>query len=293
MTTTMLNSSDVMSKEINSPETFDANAFVPKEYLQQYFTELEQDEALLIEWQSTLLTKRIGESLVNQNVEKFPLHIDAGSGPTLHHLISLSKFSEVVKVMDFIEGNVLEVHKWLGGDKDAHDWSHFTSAILKSEGIRIPDEYTVQAREAATREKVVLANPGLLSTDAKETFEPFDLKHPRPWMRQLSGSAQLVTSFYVADSCTDNVEEFSLMTRNVFDLVAPGGLFAASYLGGCKGYAVGNRMIKSANLTEEDVRLALKAAGADDIDIVRYETPENIPEGFDHIFAVSAVKPLK
>ncbi len=275
-----------------SPESFNAEAFVPSQYLNQYFTRVEQDESRLIDWQSTVLAERISQHLAERDLQRFGLHIDAGCGPTVHHMIAMSPYSESILVMDYLEDNIAEVQKWLSGVNDAHDWRHFTRAILHAEGIEQPDEAMIFAREDDARNKIVVANPIIDGTRGVGLFEPFDLKQPLPWMKELSGKGELVSSFYVADSCTDDIEEFNTMTKNTFELVAPGGLFIGCYLGGCESYAVGDQFIKSVNLSEDDLSLALKLASAEDIVIVRYETPENSPEGFNHIFAVSAIKPL-
>ena len=273
-------------------DSFDMSAFVPTEYLSQYFMVVEEDEQRLVDWQATILAERIGTHLATRGLKRFGLHIDAGCGPTVHHMIALSPYSESIKVMDFLEGNVGEVQKWLAQGEDAHDWNHFTRAILRAEGIDQPDEAMVLAREQETRNKISVANEGADQPKGSGLFVPFDLKQPRPWTQKMAGTGDLVSSFYVADSCTDKLPEFNEMTKNAFSLVAPGGLFVSCYLGGCESYAVGDSVVKSVNLQEEDLTLALKRAGAEDIEIIRYETPENAPDGFDHIFVASAVKPL-
>lgn len=256
---------------------FDAAAFVPHKYNATYYSAVMEDEAALIQWQASELHMTLTAHLDRVALDRFAVHLDVGSGPSVHHLFAFEKYATEIHVADFLPKNLDEIRKWVDGDQRAHDWTPFVRSTLKAEGTP-PSSSAVEAREAAVRSKIA-------------HFLPLDLKVPTASMREYR--APLVTSFFVADSATGDLATFEAMTRNALAMVEPGGLYVAAYLGGCESYLVGKRWIKSVNLQARDVDQALYRAGARDVVLRRFETPSLAPEGFDHVFTATAVKPLE
>lgn len=251
---------------------FDSKAFVPATYNHTYYDEVMEDEAALITWQATTLDATIREHLADQGIEQFSHQWEAGSGPAVHHLFALEKYSKQIQLSDYLPDNLNEIKKWVAHDPAAHDWHPFVSEILKAEGV-VVSEQAIADREQAVRSKIA-------------GYHPLDLKEMTADMQAYS--APFVTSFFVADSATADRQAFIDMTKNAFSIVEQGGLFVGAYLGGCKYYMVGHNAVVSADIQYDDLVAAFEACNATDVRIERFDTPTLAAEGFDHIFTVTA-----
>lgn len=252
---------------------FEGELFISKEYNRTYYSEVMQDEGFLIEWQAGPLDEVIRRHLNSRGEEAYAWQFDAGSGPVVHHLFALEKYVRAIHLADFLPQNREEIRGWVEQtDPEAHDWTPFIQAILVAEGIE-PTAEAVDTRAGAVRNKIA-------------SYSPIDFRvalKDEPVM-----TAPFVTSFFVADSATAEIDMFIHMTQNAFKSVESGGLFVAAYLGGCSEYLVGEEWFPSAEVTEADIKEAFSAAGASNLQVWRYETPEMAEDGFDHIFAVTS-----
>lgn len=250
--------------------------FNPREYLMTYYGQqpdpVMEDEQRLIEWQAGPLADTIKAHLNRHNREFYSHYLQAGSGPALQHDFALIQYAKQIQITDYLEGNRNEIKAWVEHHPEAHDWKPFVRNILVAEGLE-PTSERINAREEMVRRSI-------------NFYGALDLKNPSDDMRAYN--APLVVSFFVADSATDNKECFEVMTRNAFAMTQIGGLFVATYLGGCKAYAVGDKWVSSADLNEADIDRALLSSGATNIAITKIDTPTLAAEGFDHIFAVTA-----
>lgn len=254
---------------------FDIESFVPATYNATYYSEVMEDEARLIEWQATTLHDTITDHLQQQNIDRFSHQWEAGSGPAVHHLFALEKYSDAIYLSDYIPGNLEEIRKWVRADEGAHNWEPFVQKILMAEGVE-PTEEALKTRAQAVRSKIA-------------GYYPLDLKDPTLDMRVYR--APFVTSYFVADSATGDKDVFVEMTKNAFSIVESGGLFVAAYLGGCSQYKVGEQWVVSADIQQADIERAFRECGAVNVRIERFETPTLADEGFNHIFTVTAKAP--
>lgn len=222
----------------------DSTTFHPADYNRTYYSEVMQDEAALIEWQSTRLDERIRAHLARWGEASFRALREVGSGPAVHHLFALEKYVDTIHLSDFLPANLEEIQSWVNGDDSAHVWTPFVEAILRAEGAEV-DGDAVEWREKAVRTKIA-------------SFDSIDLELGTGIGAEYS--APFVASFFVADSATDSKDVFKAMTANAFGLVEPGRLWVSTYLGGCEAYLVGDRWLVSANLTHSDIRDALTGA---------------------------------
>ena len=259
--------------DLHKPD-FDEEAFVPSAYNRTYYAEVMEDERCLIRWQASELDGTIRGHLAKLGIRRFSSHFDVGSGPTVHHLLALEKYSDAIDLADYLPENLEEIRRWVSGrGLGVHDWTPFVRAILAAENVPVTDAQII-ARETSVRGKI-------------RSFNTLDLKAPTRGMARYT--APFVTSFFVADSATGEKHTFAAMTKTAFRLVASNGLFVAAYLGGCEEYNVGGRWLRSANLNQADIECALAKSGAKDIRLQRFDTPTLASEGFDHIFAVTAI----
>jgi hypothetical protein len=262
---------------------FDPAAFSARMYNQSYFSTVMQDERALLSWLATSAVAHLTDTDTNLRRTGRRSLLDVGSGPTIHHMLSLCREADEIVVSDYLAENLAEIQLWLDGGDDAHDWTAFTRDILAAEGT-MPTRSRIRKRESLLRLRV-------------KKLASIDLRSPRPLCSAMPREASIeqphfdvVTSFYCADSATPCMEEFHSMIANLATLIAPGGSFIGSFLGGCRAYSVGTRWLPSANLDANDIASALGQSGMIVNELTRFETPDLEGHGFDHIYVTAASK---
>ncbi|HYN35162.1 MAG TPA: hypothetical protein VES40_21235 [Ilumatobacteraceae bacterium] len=268
-----------MNRLTDVPAAFVESHFSPSAYNATYFTSIMEDEAALLDWLVTMLPTLLGPPQGQPD-----LHLlDVGCGPTVHRMLAFEPFVQSIELSDLMAHNLAEIHNWLRQHPEAHDWSHFTSAVHELErrigSSDIPP--TTSKREDSLRAKV----SGLNTIDLRQ---PSSLRigHRFDSHVQLQRTEfDVVTSFFCADSATSSTNEFTMMIANAAGHVSSGGWFIGSALGGCRAYRVGDHWLPSPALDANDLTAALIESGVAPIEITRFDTPQLADDGFDHIFA--------
>ncbi|XP_040072240.1 nicotinamide N-methyltransferase-like [Ixodes scapularis] len=173
--------------------------------------------------------------------------LDLGSGPVVFSLLIASiKFKHIV-LSDLVEGNRLELNKWINDEEDAIDWSHAAEQIAAVEGkidIKKGALEIIERTRSAIRKVVPcdVLEPGVLPMEHRETFD-------------------VVISNGCLDAAAADHESFRRVICNVAPLVKPGGLLVIIGAGGVKSYSVGTVNFPHANLTENVLKEAVTDAG--------------------------------
>lgn len=173
--------------------------------------------------------------------------LDIGSGPILlAALLASSRFKHIV-LSDLVEGNRLELNKWLDKSEDAIDWTHRAEQIAALEGYSDIKKGALEVleRTRSAIRKVVpcdVLEPGVLPEEHRETFD-------------------VVMSNGCLESATTDHESFRTALFNVGTLAKPGGLLVLVGAGGLKSYPVGAAEFAHANLTEDALKQAVTDAG--------------------------------
>ncbi|KAM7313212.1 indolethylamine N-methyltransferase-like [Ixodes scapularis] len=220
--------------------------FLPRQYLDEHVFgkySVSQIEQVHSFFQSDLIH---GETL-----------LDVGSGPVVFtSLIASSKFKHIV-LSDLVEGNRLELNKWINNEEDAIDWSHAAEQIAAVEGnsdIKKGALQIIERTRSAIRKVVPcdVLEPGVLPMEHRETFD-------------------VVISNGCLDAAAADHESFRRVICNVAPLVKPGGLLVIVGAAGIKSYPVGTANFPHANLTENVLKEAVTDAG---FQIKRYRSKE-------------------
>jgi hypothetical protein len=227
-------------------------AWSAQDYLHDYYTHIQEDEVLTLRFLVRELRRR---------APRARRALAFGVGPTVHHLLALSRSAEHIDAADLLDDNLREVQRWLHGGSDAHDWSPFTRHVLACEGARRIDEGTVRARETLTRRRVVR----LLSGDAARApalaVSPIGVAHARRSSAPTTGY-DIVLSCYCADSATGDKATWAHYMDNILALLRrPQGLFLMAALRRCRSYTVGPRRFPGADIDEHDVSRVLHRHG--------------------------------
>jgi NNMT/PNMT/TEMT family len=245
------------------------DAWRADEYLRDYYSKVEIDEALTLEFVLREARK----------IAPGAAAIEFGAGPTAHHLIALSAYVSAIDAADFLQPNLREIGKWMHNGTGAHDWRPFVRHILCCEGKELPTEFNIRTREALARRRL----SRILYCDASR---------PRPLGVNSSHSYDVLLTFYCADSATGDKEEWRRYMLNILGLLKPGGMLIMAALRNCSGYKVGENWFPCADIDEMDLRSVLELSGFDPsqtfIDVK--EVPGQSSRGYESILLASGRK---
>ena len=242
------------------------DAWVPGDYLRDYYREVEPDEIQAIRFfVDASRTGPVGPAAC------------FGAGPALHHVFLAAPRATALYLTDYLPANLAEIDRWLRRQPGAHDWTPFVRYTLRCEGAADSQE-AVAAREDLVRRLV----SGLSSADAGDVD---------PMGAEYRGFFSLVLSAFCADSATDDRATWVRYMRNIASLVAPGGLFLTSALRKCAAYKVGDRYFPSANVDASDLRAVLELDFAPESILVETrDLPEHQGQGYSGILLARATR---
>lgn len=213
-----------------------ATDWVPKDYLSNYYSAVQDDEQRTISFfVEATRNLQAGESV-----------LFFGVGPTLHHVFLVADKASEIHLADLLRANLEEIERWIERNADAHDWRPFVDYTLACEGPGAPTAKEISQREDLTRAKITR----LLELDVRRSA-PLGQTEVRLY--------DTVISAYCADSATDDRETWTTYMGRIIGLVRPGGTFITAALRHSSGYLVGTRTFPSANVDEDDVRSVLEA----------------------------------
>ncbi len=242
-------------------------AWVPRDYLTEYYNELQEDE----------------RSTLRYFVERFraappgPM-LCFGCGPTLHHVFLAAPHTSEIYLADYLPDNLAEIERWRRQEADAHDWSAFVRYTLECESGVAASDGEISARMALLRERIA----GLLPADATLTD---------PLGGQFRGFFAAVLSPYCAEAVSSDKATWTQVCRNIASLVRPGGLFLTSAVRLCQKYKSGARFFPATPIDEDDLRQVLQQDfRAGTIEVGVRELQDHESQGFSGILLARAIK---
>lgn len=250
--------------ELSTWETWD-----PRQYLTDYYSEVQPDEVETIRF---LVDTLIG-------IRPDQLVLEFGCGPTLHHVFPVVPYAEEIHMADYLTSNLDEISKWLLEKGDRHNWYEFIKYTLKCEGTQEPAHEEVMFRKRETRRKI----SALLQSDASQV-DPLGIERRAKY--------PLVLSCYCADSATDDKRTWINYMRNIASLVAPGGMFITTALLEASHYQIGNKRFPSSSVGVIDMEQVLRLDFLpESITIEVKQVPEHEYQGYKGIILAHAIKP--
>lgn len=242
-------------------------AWVPRDYLAEYYSELQEDE----------------RSTLKYFVEQFrsaptgPV-LCFGCGPTLHHVFLAAPRATAIYLADYVPANLAEIERFRKREPNAHDWSTFVRYTLLCESGIDPSTSEVDARMLLLREKIA----GLLPADANLSD---------PLGHEFRSQFAVVLSPYCAESATADRAIWTRFCRNIASLVRPGGLFLSSALRLCERYKSGARFFPATPIDEHDLQQVLEQDfRGDSIEVQVRTLQEHESQGFSGILLARASK---
>jgi NNMT/PNMT/TEMT family len=261
-----------MTPALLAPLSLPFETWCAREYLRDYYSRIEIDEALTLRFVLREARK----------IAPGAAALEFGAGPTAHYLIALSAYVSVIDAADFLEPNLQEIERWMLKSQGAHDWQPFVRYILACEGHKNPDEKAIRLREALARRRI----SKLLACDASMA---------RPLKTGAAEQYDVLLTCFCADSATSSKAEWRRFMLNILSLLKPGGMLIMSALRSCRWYKVGDNWYPSANLDENDLQSVLEFTGFElnQTCIETWEVPDQEHRGYDKILLVSARKSQK
>jgi hypothetical protein len=235
-------------------EAFDWNAFDPEAYVaSNYMDHVRDDDRRILQL--------VRDYFASQLDPRQPVAIggDVGSGANLYPAFTMLPFCRQVVLYEHGRANVQWLEKQL--PSYAGYWDHYWH-ILQSRGAydSVADPRHEFARKA-TVQKDSLFNLG-----------------QRRW--------DLATMFFVAESITDQENEFRTALRQFIRVLKPGAPFAAAFMENSSGYYVGSRRFPAVLVDRGDITHYLTPL-ADKLDVIRVKTDQPLRD--DHHAMVLAL----
>jgi hypothetical protein len=223
---------------MNSQITHDYSKFNPRDYLQEYYSEVSPENLALLEFAVKAFQK------IPQN----GVLLDFGGGPAIYALISAANSAREIHFCDYLDSNLNEVRQWLDGSHAAFSWQEFVKVVLELENQTSPAPETIRQRKRLIRERVTR----VFNCDLNN-LPPIDAP---------VGYDTLISNF-CAEGAARNKVQWRTFFHNIVSLLKPDGFLLLSAIKGATCYAVGERLFSAVSLNEEDLIQALIEEGFD------------------------------
>ncbi len=238
------------------------NRFGPKEYLKEYYFDLDKENKSLLEFYSTVYKENI----------KNTMFLEFGSGPTIYSLISAANYAKEIHVCDSLKKNLNEIVKWINNPND-RTWDKYIKYSLAKEGLS-PSKELIESRKHLLREKIKIIGKcdGLKSPPIENSPIKYDV----------------VATNFCPESITNNRSEWVLALQNIFSQLKNGGLGLITALKEADYYDLNGKRFPAVNINEQDLIIELKKLGFKDIFIRTIKA--NHYRGYKGIIMLSGTK---
>ena len=232
--------------------------FKPQEYLAEYYAQLSEENAFLLDfYHETYQHLPAGLSV-----------LELGGGPTIYQLLSASRRAREIFFTDFLAANRREVERWLAGAAGVFDWSQYLQRVASL-------ERDLDAAALAARVR------GCISAVA-----PCDLTLENPLEPDARADFDIVSSAFCLEAVTQDPADFAIFLRRIGAVLKPGGSLVAVLVRDSLAYKVGRHFFPACPLNEVTLTAALQGNGYRRVRIRTLETSRL--HGYTGIMAVVA-----
>jgi hypothetical protein len=245
-----------MSDRPNANADFAWAKFDPEAYVEHYYADPHPDDDEVVR-----MTCRALAASGRRDLET----IDVGTGPNLFPLFAALPVSARLTVCEYGEANIAWMRKTLAAGHLAPPWTHFWDVARGAHG---PAAHAIAEPVAELSKRTEVIQGSI-----------FDL----PERRWDAG-----TMFFCAESITAQQDEFERACAAYARAVRSGGVLAAAFLAGSRGYTVGDVDFPAVSITPDSLHAAF-APHARDIDIAPIGAMgEEIRSGYSGMLFMSA-----
>ncbi|MCR6646271.1 MAG: NNMT/PNMT/TEMT family class I SAM-dependent methyltransferase [Terricaulis sp.] len=247
-----------MSKRApQSNDEFAWARFDPEAYVAHYYADPHPDDDEVVRLTARALAAGAGDGAIDT--------IDVGTGPNLFPLLAALPVARRVSAWEYSEANVAWLRKELAGGRLRAPWAHFWEV---ARGAHDPARAAIAEPIAALSAKTDIVQGSI-----------FDLP-PRQW--------DAATMFFCAESITEQQEEFERACAAFAGAVRPGGVLAAAFLAGSKGYQVGAEDFPAVSVNPAALEAAFAGIAGDIVISAIGERSEEIRSGYTGMLFLTA-----
>jgi NNMT/PNMT/TEMT family len=197
--------------------------------------------------------------------------IDVGSGTNLYPALLMLPWTEQVLLTDHSASNVRWLHDHVLNDAAPWTWRPFWEELHSREGYNRISEPRKQLRAACEGEQ---ERAGI------QQHSVFDLPAAQ-W--------QLGTMFFVAESITEDPEEFRAAIKGFVGALEPGAPFAATFMAGSNGYPVAGTRFPALHITAGDVTEHLTKLGVRELNVELPQTRHRVRSGYAGMIVATGI----
>jgi len=241
------------------------NRFSPEDYWQQNYHKLQAEDREIIRLVSQFFIAAFAGRPLAQ------LGIDVGSGTNIYPALLMLPWTDQILLTDYSEGNVEWLRRQLADDSGGWTWRPFWHELQGKEGYDQIGEPRKQLREACQSEK---GHAGI------ERHSVFELPAAR-W--------DLGTMFFVAESITEDPDEFRAALAGFTGALKPGAPFATAFMAGSRGYPVGGTHFPALPITTGHVRQQFTELGARNLSVKLLRTKHRVRDGYEGMIVATGV----
>lgn len=191
--------------------------------------------------------------------------LDVGTGPNLFPLLAALPVAKRVSAWEYSEANV----KWLRNELAAgvlrEPWTHFWDVARSAHD---PQRAAIDAPIQALNTKAEIVQGSIFDLPARE------------W--------DAATMFFCAESITERLDEFARACTAFAGAVRPGGVLAAAFLAGSRGYQVGDENYPAVAVTPSVLEETFAALAHDIVVTPIGDRAEEIRSGYSGMLFLTA-----
>jgi hypothetical protein len=244
----------------------DWNAFPSDEYWRRNYQRMQAEDQEIIH--------RVGHFFIKafNNCDPARRAIDVGTGTNLYPALLMLPWAERILLTDHSASNV----RWLRHHVMEHDdtpwaWQPFWREVHELEGYnRVGDPRRRLWQTCA-------GEPGYAGIERRSVFEL-----PRAqW--------QLGTMFFVAESITEEPEEFRAAIAGFVGALQPNSPFAAAFMADSHGYVVDRTSFPALRISPDDVMERFKALGVSELTVDLLQTGFRVRKGYEGMIVATGI----
>jgi len=232
------------------------NTFSPEDYWERNYLKLQAEDQEII--------RRVSQFFVAacSGRPRARRGIDVGSGTNLYPALLTLPWTDQLLLTDFSASNVRWLRRELADDSFAWRWQPFWDELHGVERYAEIDDPRKHLQVACHSE------PGYAGI---EPLSVFGLPKAR-W--------DLGTMFFVAESITEDPEEFGAAIVGFAEALKPGAPFAAAFMAGSEGYEVADTNFPALPITTDDVQRNFIGLGVGDLSVELLQTKHRVRHGY-------------
>jgi NNMT/PNMT/TEMT family len=203
--------------------------------------------------------------------DRAELAIDVGSGSNLYPALLMLPWTNHLLLTDYSAANVEWLRNEVMNANISWDWRPFWQEMSQRTGYGQISEPRKRLRE------MCMGEPGRTGIEQRSVF---DLPR-RQW--------QLGTMFFVAESITQDPDEFRAAVNGFIHALQPGAPFAAAFMAGSVGYSVAGVPFPALQITPNDVTERFSELGVHGLNVYLNQTQQRVRQGYSGMIVATGI----